>query len=215
MAWTYDPDDIPETKHRDALRGELPPGAMRPEPSSDAERRDMYAHGDPMLRYHLDTTQEAEDALAKHRRETKDEIRRSLMDTGHHDINEAAQHAHLLEPSSPGDHLLNPTPSDLSEMDDDDEEVDGEPYYRVWDEGGDYVGGSKDPYKARGIMGGAILNHKYEEPDCPGCGVMTPPADHGFSIQQTEDDGGYGEDLSPRFSRSMGAVSRASDTVWR
>jgi hypothetical protein len=215
MTWTYDPDDLPEVKHRDAIRSELPPGAMRPEPSSAAERSDMHANGDPMLRYHINTTQQAEDALAKHRRDTAAELRNTLMDTGYHDINEAAQHAHLLSPAGAGDHLINPSPNDLSEMDDDDEEVEGEPYYRVWDEGGDYVGGSKDLHKARGIMGGAILNHKEDDPDCPGCGYGTPPADHGFSIQETEDQGGYGQDLSPRFSRMVGAISRASDTVWR
>jgi len=215
MAWTYDPDDVPERKHRDAIRNELPLGAMRPEPTSDAERRDMYFHGDPMLRYHHDKTQEAEEALAKHHQQNAEEMRRSLMDTGHNDFHKALENANILEPSRPGDYLINPTPSSLEEMDDDDGEEDGKPYYRVWHENGDYVGGSRDPYKARGIMGGHILNHKEEEPDCPGCGVMTSPADHGFSIQETEDSGGYGEDLSPRFSRVTGAVSRASDTVWR
>jgi hypothetical protein len=215
MTWSYDPDDIPEVKHRDAIRDALLPGAMRSEPTSDAERRDMYAFGDPMLRYHHDKTQEAEEALAKHRHNTHGEMLRGLMDTGYHDINEAAQHAHLLDPPGAGDHLINPAPRDLSEMDEDDEEEEGKPYYRVWSEDGDYAGGSKDLHKARGIMGGHILNHKEAEPDCPGCGVMTPPADHGFSIDPVGGAEDNLEDLSPRFSRVIGSVSRASDTVWR
>lgn len=215
MTWTYDPEDIPEQKHRDAIRNELPPGAMRSEPTSDAERRDMYAFGDPMLRYHIDQTSAQQDALAKHRRETADELRRSLMDTGYHDINEAAQHAHILDPAGPGDHLINPAPTDLSSLDDGEEhEEEDQPFYRVWHENGDYLGGSADPYRARQIMGGHILNHVAEEPDCPGCGVMTAPADHGFSIDPVN-----GADdmvnLSPKFARVVGAVSRASDTVWR
>lgn len=218
MTWDYNPEDIPQTKHRDAIRDALPPGAMRSEPTSDAERRDMYAFGDPMLRYYHDTTMAAEEALAKHRRDTAAEMRNTLMDTGHNDFHKALEHADFLEPSRPGDHLINPTPNSLEEMDDHDEEEDGKPFYRVWHESGDYLGGSKDLHKARGIMGGHILNHKADEPDCPGCGVGTAPADHGFSIDPVnaeDEDHGYGHDTSPRFSRVMGSVSRASDTVWR
>lgn len=216
MAWSYDPEDTAEVKHRDALRNELPEGAMRSEPTSEEERRDLWFNGDPMLRYHTDKTIEADSALAQHRRDTHQQMLRDLMDTGHHDVGEALQHAHMLEPAGPGDHLLNPAPHDLSEMDDEDEEREDEPYYRVWHESGDYVGGSGNLHKARGIMGGSILNHRYEDPECPGCGVMTPPADHGFSIQPVNGaEDSWDDDLSPRFSRVMGSVGRQTDTIWR
>lgn len=207
MTWDYDPEDVPQTKHRDALRGELPPGAMRDEPTSDAERRDMYAHGDPMLRHFTDETGKQQDALRRHEFDTKKEMLDSF------------QRGHGAPPPAPapGDHLINPTPDDLSSMDDGDEEheEEGQPFYRVWHESGDYLGGSKDPYRAGQIMGGHILNHLAQEKangeECHGCGVMSSPSEHGFSIQSVGDDD-YFTDLSPRYS---GAVSRASDTIWR
>lgn len=207
MTWSYDPDDIPEKKHRDALRGELPPGAMRSEPTSDAERRDMYAFGDPMLRYHTDQTEAQQRALREHDFNTKKEMLDSI------------NRGHGVPPAAtgPGDHLINPTPNDLSSLEggDEEHEEEGEPFYRVWHENGDYVGGSSDPYRARQIMGGHILNHVAEEPDCPGCGVMTPPADHGFNIQPVNGAEDNFENLDPKFARTAGAVSRASDTIWR
>lgn len=207
MTWTYDPDDIPEQKHRDALRGELPPGAMRDEPGSAAERADMYANGDPMLRYHLDQTGAQQDALRRHDFDTKKEV----LDS----INQG--HGIPPAPAGPGDHLINPVPNDLSSLEDggEEHEEEGEPFYRVWHENGDYVGGSSDPYRARQIMGGHILNHVAEEPDCPGCGYGTAPADHGFSIQPVNGAEDNFEDLSPKFARVAGAISRSSDTVWR
>lgn len=208
MPWSYDPEDLPEVKHRDALRNELPPGAMRPEPTSDAERRDMYAFGDPMLRYHVDQTSAQQKALRDHDFDTKKEMLDSI------------NRGHGLPPEArgPGDHLINPTPNDLSSMDEDSEEheEEGEPFYRVWHENGDYLGGSSDPYRARQIMGGHILNHLAEEGnECPGCGVMTPPADHGFSIDPVNGAEERFEDLSPKFARKVGSVSRASDNIWR
>lgn len=212
MPWTYDPDDIPERKHRDALRAELPEGAMLPEPTSDAERRDRVFGGDPALRYYVDQSKEQQAALRRHDFDTKKEMLDSYQ----------RGHGAPPEPARPGDHLINPTPSDLSSLDDDGEEHEEEdqPFYRVWHENGDYVGGSSDPYRARQIMGGHILNHLAEEreagEECRGCGVMTPPSDHGFSIQPVNGaEDKWDEDLSPKFSRTMGAVSRAGDSVWR
>lgn len=208
MVWDYDPEDIPQIKHRDALRNELPPGAMRDEPASEAERRDMYAFGDPMLNYHLDQTGAQQDALRRHDFDTKKEMLDSYQ----------RGHGAPPAPAAPGDHLINPLPNDLSSMghDDEEHEEEGEPFYHVWHENGDYLGGSSDPYRARQIMGGHILNHLDDHNnECPGCGVMTPPADHGFSIQPVNGAEDRFENLDPKFSRVMGAVSRASDTVWR
>ncbi len=210
MTWTYGPDDLPEIKHRDAIRNSLPPNAMSPEPTSDAERRDRYAFGDPALRHFVDETEKQQRALRNHEFNTKKEMLDSF------------QRGHGAPPpaAAPGDHLINPTPNDLSSLDDDDEyEEEGKPFYRVWHEGGDYVGGSKNSYRAEQIMGGHILNHLADEKEnygeeCHGCGAMTEPSEHGFSIQSVNDDDNY-EGFSPRYSQSTGAISRQSDTIWR
>ena len=209
MTWSYDPEDLPEIKHRDALRGSLPPGAMRDEPTSEAERRDMYANGDPLLRYHLDQTMKQQEALHRNDHE-------NFSDTLHSVLRGQG----FPEAQRPGDRLINPTPNDLSSLEDDGEEQeeDDEPFYRVWHENGDYVGGSASAHRAQQIMGGHILNHLAEERDageeCPGCGVMTPPANHGFSIQPVNGADDM-EDLPPKYSRAVGAISRAGDSIWR
>ena len=208
MPWSYDPEDLAEVKHRDALRNELPPGAMLPEPTSEAERRDRYFMGDPVLRHHLEHTLQQQQALRDHHFNNAQEM-----------LDSAMRGQGTLEPRAPGDHLINPTPNDPSAMDEEEEhEEEDEPFYRVWHENGDYVGGSSSAHRAQQIMGGHILNHlaHYRSEvgeDCPGCGYDIP-SNHGFSIQPVNGADDM-RDLPPKYARAFGAVSRAGDSVWQ
>lgn len=200
MTWDYDPEDIPQTKHRDALRNELPPGAMRSEPTSDAERRDMYAFGDPVLRSYLKGQAGSTGAM-------------KFFQPEHYYLTSETQREDLNESGG------------------------GDPKYRIWDEGGDFLGGSDDPDRAGKMMGGYIIQHHVDhakanggEP-CMGCGVMTPQEHHGISIQNIDEDS-YDRDPEPDYKPHIGnprtddgesaiqwhrrgSVPRASDTIWR
>lgn len=54
--------------------------------------------------------------------------------------------------------------------------------YRVWLETGDLVIATDDRNEADAAMGEAITEHIIGA-ECKGCGVLTPPEHHGFSLQ--------------------------------